>query len=404
MTPLDPARIPPGSRRQMEIYRAGLDGCLPSQQISLEDLDRQAASVLERPAYDYVAGGAGAEETVRANREAFRRWRIVPRFLRDVGRRELGVDVLGARFPVPVMIAPVGVLSILHKDADLAVARAAKAHGVPVILSTASSKTMEEVAAELGDAPRWFQLYWPSDAELAASFVARAERAGYQAIVVTVDTAMLGWRERDLRNAYLPFVLGEGLANYFSDPVFQQRVGGDPRSNPARSIEYFLGIFSDTSHTWDDFGRLCKSTRLPVLLKGILDPDDARNAVEHGAAGVIVSNHGGRQLDGAIAALDALPRVVEAIAGQSTVLFDSGIRRGTDVFKALALGARCVLLGRPFCYGLAIGGEKGVYEVLSNLIADIDLTLALSGCVSFAEVTRERLLEIPCPAPMAEAR
>ena len=196
---------------------------------------------------------------------------------------------------------------------------------------------------------------------------------------MTVDTAMLGWRERDLRNAYLPFVLGEGLANYFSDPVFQKRVGGDPRANPARAIEYFLGHLLDTAHTWDDFGRLCRSTRLPVLLKGLLDPDDARKAVEHGAAGVIVSNHGGRQLDGAIASLDALPRVVEAIGERATVLFDSGIRRGTDVFKAVALGARCVLLGRPFCYGLAIGGEKGVHEVLSNLIADIDLTLAPGG-------------------------
>jgi lactate 2-monooxygenase len=397
MTGPDPARLSPGSRRQMEIYRAGLDGLMPSLKVSLEELDRQAEAVLEKTAYDYVAGGAGSEETVRANREAFRRWRIVPRFLRDVARRDLGVEVLGLRLPAPVMIAPVGVLSILHKDADLAVARAAKAHGVPMILSTASSKTMEDIAAELDDSPRWFQLYWPSDPELAASFVARAERSGYQAIVVTVDTAMLGWRERDLRNAYLPFVLGEGLANYFSDPVFQQRVGGDPRSNPARAIEYFLSIFSDASHTWDDFGRLCKSTRLPVLLKGLLDPDDARKAVEHGAAGVIVSNHGGRQLDGAIASLDALPRVVEAIGDRSAVLFDSGIRRGADVFKALALGARCVLLGRPFCYGLAIGGEKGVYEVLSNLIADIDLTLALAGCTSFAEVTSQCLIEIPPP-------
>ncbi len=333
--------IPPGSRRQMEIYRAGLDGRVPSQQVSLEELDRQAESVLDKAAYDYVAGGAGAEETVRANREAFRRWRIVPRFLRDVRQRDLGVDVLGVHLPVPVMIAPVGVLSILHKDADLAVARAARAHGVPIILSTASSKTMEEVAAALGDFPRWFQLYWPSDEELAASFVSRAERSGYQAIVVTVDTAMLGWRERDLRNAYLPFVLGEGLANYFSDPVFQKGLGGDPRSNPARAIEYFLGIFSDASHTWDDFARLCKSTRLPVLVKGLLDPEDARKAVEHGAAGVIVSNHGGRQLDGAIGALDALPRVAEAIGDRSTVLFDSGIRRGPDVFKAP--GARCAM-------------------------------------------------------------
>jgi lactate 2-monooxygenase len=398
MTSPDPDGMSPGSRRQMEIYRAGLDGLIPSQQVSLEELDRQAESVLERAAYDYVAGGAGAEETVRANREAFRRWRIVPRFLRDVARRSLGVEVLGLRLPVPVMIAPVGVLSILHKDADLAVARAAQAHGVPIILSTASSKTIEEVAAALGESPRWFQLYWPSDPELADSFMDRAAQSGYQAIVVTVDTAMLGWRERDLRNAYLPFVLGEGLANYFSDPVFQQRVGGDPRANPARAIEYFLGIFSTAAHTWDDFGRLCKSTRLPVLVKGLLDPDDARKALDHGAAGVIVSNHGGRQLDGAIGALDALPRVVEAIGDRSTVLFDSGIRRGSDVFKALALGARCVLLGRPFCYGLAVGGEKGVYEVLSNLIADIDLTLALAGCTSFAEVTRDRLLHIPGPA------
>jgi lactate 2-monooxygenase len=399
-----PDEISPGPRRQMEIYRAGLDGQLPSQPVSLEALDHKAESVLNRAAYDYVAGGAGSEQTVRANREAFDRWRIVPRFLRNVGRRDLSVDVLGLRLPAPVMIAPVGVLSILHAEADLAVARAARLHGVPIILSTAASKTMEDVAAALGESPRWFQLYWPSDDELAASFLARAERAGYGAVVVTVDTSMLGWRERDLQNAYLPFVLGEGLANYFSDPVFQQRVGGDPRSNPARAIEYFLRIFSDASRTWDDFSRLCRATRLPVLVKGLLDPDDARKAVDHGAAGVIVSNHGGRQLDGGIASLDALPRVVEAIGDRSTILFDSGIRRGADVFKALALGARCVLLGRPFCYGLAVGGEQGVRDVLSNLIADIDLTLGLAGCTSFAEVTRERLVEVPCPVPMAEPR
>ena len=399
-----PDGIAPGPRRQMEIYRAGLDGQMPLQPVSLEALERKAESVLNRAAYDYVAGGAGSEQTVRANREAFERWRIVPRFLRNVGRRDLGIDLLGLHLPVPVMIAPVGVLSILHKEADLAVARAARAHGVPVILSTASSKTIEEVADTLGESPRWFQLYWSSDNELAASFLARAERAGYGAIVVTVDTSMLGWRERDLQNAYLPFVIGEGLANYFSDPVFQQRVGCDPRSNPARAIEYFLRIFSDPSRTWADFGRLCRATRLPVLVKGVLDPDDARKAIDHGAAGVIVSNHGGRQLDGGIAALDALPRVVEAIGDRSSILFDSGIRRGPDVFKALALGARCVLLGRPFCYGLALGGEQGVREVLSNLIADIDLTLGLAGCISFAEVTRERLVEIRGPAALVEPR
>jgi isopentenyl diphosphate isomerase/L-lactate dehydrogenase-like FMN-dependent dehydrogenase len=399
MTNSTPNELSPGPRRQMEIYRDGLAGKLPPQPISLELLDAKAKSVLSQAAYDYVAGGAGSEQTVRANRQAFCRWQIMPRFLRDVDRRDLGVELLGMRLPVPVMIAPVGVLSILHKDADLAVARAARSHGVPVILSTASSKTMEDVASALGENPRWFQLYWPSDDELAASFLTRAERAGYRAIVVTVDTSMLGWRERDLQNAYLPFVLGEGLANYFSDRVFQQRIGGDPRANPARAIEYCLSIFSDSSRTWEDFGRLCRQTRLPVLVKGLLDAEDAKKAVDYGAAGVIVSNHGGRQIDGGIAALDALPRVVAAVGDRLTVLFDSGIRRGPDVFKALALGARCVLLGRPFCYGLALDGEKGVHDVLANLIADIDLTLGLAGCTSFAEVTRERLVEIPGHVP-----
>jgi isopentenyl diphosphate isomerase/L-lactate dehydrogenase-like FMN-dependent dehydrogenase len=252
---------------------------------------------------------------------------------------------------------------------------------------------MEDVACALGDTPRWFQLYWPKDDELAASFVNRAERAGYRAIVVTLDTYLLGWRERDIQNAYLPFFLGHGLANYVSDPVFRKAAGGDLQSNPARVLAYFGQVFSDASRTWDDLGRLCQSTRLPVLLKGVLHPDDARRAVEKGAAGVIVSNHGGRQLDGAIAALDALPHVAEAVGGQTLVLFDSGIRRGADVFKAIALGARSVLVGRPYVYGLAVSGEQGVRDVLANLIADIDLTLGLTGCASFAEVDRSSLMQ-----------
>ncbi len=260
---------------------------------------------------------------------------------------------------------------------------------------------MEEVAAVMGDAPRWFQLYWPRNDELAASFLQRAERSGYSAIVVTLDTALLGWRERDLRNAYLPFLKGDGLANYLSDPAFQKAVGGDVRSNPARAIEYFLQVFSDPTRTWKDLERLCQMTQLPVLVKGVLHPDDARRALDHWAAGVIVSNHGGRQLDGAVAALDALPRVVDAVGDRTTVLFDSGIRRGADVFKAVALGARCVLLGRPYAYGLAVGGEQGVRDVLSNLIADVDLTLALAGCSSFAEVSRSSLAETGYRPPFA---
>jgi lactate 2-monooxygenase len=385
----------------MEIYQGGLAGLLPEQPVAIEELEAKARSLLSLEAFDYVAGGAGSEDTVRANREAFRRWRIVPRLLRDVGRRDLGVDILGLRIDVPLMLAPIGVQTILHKDAELAVARAARALKVPLILSTASSNTMEAVAEAMGDAPRWFQLYWPRNDELAASFLQRAERSGYSAIVVTLDTYLLGWRERDIQNAYLPFLKGDGLANYVSDPVFQKAAGADMRSNPTRVLEYFFQIFSDPTRNWKDLERLCQATQLPVLVKGVLHPDDARKAVDHWAAGVIVSNHGGRQLDGSVGALDALPRVVDAVGDRTTVLFDSGIRRGADVLKAVALGARCVLLGRPYAYGLAVGGEAGVRDVLANLVADIDLTLALAGCSSFAEVTRNSLVEAPFRQPVA---
>jgi lactate 2-monooxygenase len=383
----------PGTKRQLEIYEGGLIGKKPDQAVSVEDLAREAKSVLKPEAYDYLAGGAGGEDTMRANLEAFRRRRIVPRFLRDVAKRDISVEILGQRIPAPLMLAPVGVLAILHKEAEIAVARAARSLGIPLILSTASSSTMEEVASEMGEVSRWFQLYWPRSDELTASFLHRAENAGYSTVVVTLDTFLLSWRERDITNAYLPFVHGEGLANYYSDPVFREAIGGHPTLHPIRAREYFSKNFSDPSRTWDDLSRLRQSTRLPILLKGILHPDDARKAVEHGVAGIIVSNHGGRQLDGAIAALDALPAVVDAVGDRTTVLFDSGIRRGADVIKAMALGARCVLLGRPYCFGLAVKGEQGVHDVLANLIADIDLTLGLSGCSSFAELGRESLVE-----------
>ena len=277
--------VAPGTQRQMEIYKWGLAGKTPGQPVSVEDLGRKAKSELKPEAYDYLAGGAGSEDTMRANREAFRRWRIVPRFLRDVSRRDLGVDVLGQRLPAPLMLAPIGVQSIFHKQAELAVARAARAFGVPFILSSVSSTPLEEVAAEMGDVPRWFQLYWPKSDALAASFLQRAERAGYGAVVVTLDTYLLSWRERDIQNAYLPFVHGEGLANYFSDPVFREAIGGDPRKHPVRALEYFGEVFSDPSRTWDDLARLRQSTRLPILLKGILHPDDARRALDHGVGG-----------------------------------------------------------------------------------------------------------------------
>jgi lactate 2-monooxygenase len=383
-----------GLRRQIEIYQAGVAGKMPAQPVSVDELELSAKSVLKKDAFDYLAGGAGSEDTMRANLEAFRRWRIVPRFLHDVSRRDLGVDVLGLKLRAPVMLAPIGVQGILHKEGELAVARAACALGVPMILSTVSSHPMEAVAATLGDLPHWFQLYWPRNDELAASFINRAELSGFGAIVVTLDTYLLSWRERDIQNAYLPFFHGDGLANYLTDPVFRKAAGADLQSNPTRVLEYFGQVFSDPSRTWDDLGRLCESTRLPVVVKGVLHPDDARRAVDKGVAGVIVSNHGGRQLDGAIAALESLPRVAGAVGDQTTVLFDSGIRRGADVFKAVALGAQAVLFGRPYAYGLAAGGEQGVRDVLTNLIADIDLTLGLAGFASFAAVGQSSLVEV----------
>jgi isopentenyl diphosphate isomerase/L-lactate dehydrogenase-like FMN-dependent dehydrogenase len=383
----------PGVQRQMAIYLAGVAGQLPKQPISVEELEQAAKAAMKPEAYAYVAGGAGSESTVRENLAAFQRWRIVPRFLRNVEQRDLSVVILGKKHRVPFMAAPIGVQSIVHADAELATARAARAVEAPLVLSTLSSKPMEDVAKVMGPVPHWFQLYWPRNPELAASFVQRAQKAGFGAIVVTLDTYLLGWRERDLQKAYLPFVKGEGLANYFTDPVFRASLKAPPEKAPMPAIMAFLQTTSNPALTWEDLAFLRKQTSLPILLKGILDPEDATRAVDEGVDGIIVSNHGGRQVDGAIAALDALPGIAAIVEGKKPVLFDSGVRRGSDVFKAIALGAQAVLIGRPYCYGLALGGEYGAREVFANLIADIDITLGLAGCKSFDEVTREQLVE-----------
>ncbi|HEX5158844.1 MAG TPA: alpha-hydroxy-acid oxidizing protein [Ktedonobacterales bacterium] len=383
-----------GTERQMQVYLAGMQGQRPTTPMTYEQLEEQARQRLSPEAYGYVAGGAGGEETMRANRAAFERWQIVPRMLRNVGQRDLRVQTLGTSMPAPVMLAPIGVQSIVHPEAEVAVARAAASLGVPFILSTASSKTMEEVAQAadaVGNTPRWYQLYWGRDPELTASFLRRAERAGYSAIVVTLDTPILSWRERDISLAYLPFLLGEGIANYLSDPVFRASLPQSPEENPQAAIMRFVQVFSNPTLTWDDVKFLREHTSLPLLLKGILHPDDARHALDAGAAGIIVSNHGGRQVDGAIPALDALPGVVAAVQGRAPVLFDSGIRRGADVFRAVALGAKAVLLGRPYMWGLTLGGESGVRDVVLNTLADLDLTLALSGYTSCAQLTPEAL-------------
>lgn len=380
----------PFGNYQFEIYSRGPASKATEVPFNFAELEQRAAEKLSPGAFGYVAGGAGAEETMRANREAFGRWRIVPRMLRDVAARDLRTTVLGTALPVPVMLAPVGVLSIVHPEAEVAVARAAAGLGVNLIASTASSRSLEEIAQAMGASPRWFQLYWPKNRELAASFLQRAEQAGYRAIVVTLDTWLLGWRPRDLKGAYLPFLRGEGLANYLSDPVFCSGLAQPPREDMAAAVAHWTALFSDPSVSWGDLQFLREHTRLPIVLKGILHPDDARRAADLGMDGVIVSNHGGRQVDGAVAALDALPQVVGA-AGKMAVLFDSGIRTGADVVKALALGAKAVLLGRPYVYGLALEGEAGVRAVLRALLAELDLTMALSGVSRLDQLSADLL-------------
>jgi lactate 2-monooxygenase len=374
---------------QNEIYLAGMGDQRPDLPISISALETAAREAMTPESYGYVAGAAGSEGTARANLEAFRRWRIVPRHLRDISTRDLSTTVLGTTLPAPVLLAPVGVLGIVHPDAEEAVARAASALDVPFVLSTLSSKTMENVAKAAGDGPRWFQLYWPNQPELAASLVARAESAGYSAIVVTVDTFLLAWRPRDLQFAYLPFLKAEGMANYTSDPVFRADLERPPEEDPLPAILRWVTVFPHPTATWEGLSFIRERTRLPLLLKGIQHPDDARRAIDAGADGLVVSNHGGRQVDGAVASLDALPLVVEAVGGRVPIVFDSGIRTGADTVKALALGAAAVLLGRPYVWGLALAGEAGVRHVLRSHLADLELTMALAGLRSVDEIGPE---------------
>ncbi|MBZ6170830.1 lactate 2-monooxygenase [Streptomyces olivaceus] len=367
---------------QYEIYLNGMTGAVPRLPIDLSRLEELAEHRLGPGPVGYVAGNAGTGSTADANRAALDRRRIVPRMLRDVRERDLSVEVLGRALPAPLALAPVGVLSIMHPEAEPAAARAAAARGVPYVLSSASSTPMEQVAEAMGDGERWFQLYWPKDREVARSFLHRAKAAGYSALFVTLDTPLLSWRPRDLDRAYLPFLHGVGTANYFSDPAFRAGLAKPVHEDPNAAVMHFVGMFSDPGKSWPDLAFLRENWDGPIVLKGVLHPDDARLAADAGMDGVVVSNHGGRQVAGSVAAADALPRVVEAAGDRLTVLFDSGVRTGDDVFKSLALGARAVLLGRPYVYGLGLDGQAGVEHVIRCLLAELDLTLALSGHAS----------------------
>jgi lactate 2-monooxygenase len=387
---------PPFGDYYREIYAKGmLAGERPTLPMAWAELEERAREALDDRAIAYVFGGAGSEDTMRANLQAFRRWRIVPRVLRkDLSVRDLSLELLGTAMPAPVLLAPIGVQTLLHPDGELASARAAAAIGLPFITSTASATALEEIAEASGDGPRWYQLYWPNDDELASSLVRRAEAAGYSAIVLTVDNYVPGWKPRDLQQAYLPFLEGVGIAQYLSDPVFRAGLEKSPEEDIGAAVGHFLGVFANPTLTWERLEWLRGTTSLPIVIKGILHPDDAAEARERGVDAIVVSNHGGRQIDGAIASLDALPPILDAVGDEMAVLLDSGIRSGTDAFKAMALGADAVLVGRPYLWGLALEGQNGVETVLRCLLAELDLTMALSSCTELGDIDASLLRSV----------
>ncbi len=381
------------------VYFNGLFGTMPTFPMEYAGWEAAAREKLDDVLYDYVAGGAGDEFTQVANTRAFERWGIKPRMLSGAAERDLSVELFGRRYPTPIFMAPIGVVGVMDAAAeepghgDLEVARTAAATGVPAVISTLMQDPMEAVAAELGETPGFYQLYTPNDRELAESFVRRAEAAGYAGIVVTLDTWTLGWRPRDLRHASMPQLAGKCLANYFSDPVFQAKLAKTPEEDPGAAAIQWALTFGNPGLSWDDLDWLRGLTDLPLLLKGICHPDDVRRAKDGGVDGIYCSNHGGRQAASA-PALDFLPDVVAAADGMP-VLFDSGVRTGVDVVKALALGATAVGIGRPYGWGITMGGAAGAQHVLQCLLAEADLTMGLNGYASVAELTRDVLVRIP---------
>jgi lactate 2-monooxygenase len=423
-----------GRARQNAIYRAGVLGRRPSVPTDATELERRARRAMSTKAWAYVAGGAGSGATMRHNREAFERHRLVPRMLHGTLRRDLGTSLLGTSLAAPLLLAPIGAAALVRPDSDVLIAEGAAAAGVPYVLSSQGCNPMEETAAALGTTPFWYQLYWSSDEGLVDSMIARAEACGARALVVTLDTTVLGWRPQDLDLGSLPFGQGVGIAQYTSDPrvraVVAERVlaaaeqtdaaerspvtigalrslwsisrhhPGRLRDNlrspaPRAAVQTFLDIYSNPGLSWDHLATLRHRTSLPVVLKGVLHPDDAVRALELGVDGLVVSNHGGRQVDRAVASLDALAAVREAVGPEPTVLLDSGIRTGTDVLVALALGADACLLGRPHLYGLALAGADGVRQVVENVLAELELAMALVGVPDVASVSRELLQPPP---------
>lgn len=415
--------------RQVQIFLQGASGKKPLVPTNLADLEKEARKRMSPKGYGYMAGGAGEESTIDRNREAFEKWKIIPRMLRDVSERSIKTDLFGTTLKAPLLLAPIGVLDLAYKNGDLHTAKAAANTGIPMVFSNQASFSMEEMSGLMGDKPRWFQLYWSKSNALVESLVKRAEKSGCEAIVLTLDTTLLGWRLRDLDLAYLPFLEGKGIGQYTSDPVFKELmkldIPQDPNApkrkvtlhsidtliqlaknypgnffsnlisdEPIKAVKTFINIYSRPNLTFNDLSYLRKLTKLPILVKGILHPEDALKACDYGIDGIIVSNHGGRQVNGALSAIEALPDIINAVGQKVPVLMDSGIRTGSDIFKALALGAKAVFLGRTFCYGLAIAGQKGVEEVIQNTMADFELTMGLAGCKSVSEINESYLRKV----------
>lgn len=358
--------------------------------IDFKELEKAAKNVLEPGPFGYIRSSAGGEETYQKNINSFSKYSIVPRFLTDVSTLNTEVTILGKTYPHPLFISPVGVNKIAHEDGEIAVVKAAAKFNFPYIQSTVSSYSIEEIAKATPGSSKWFQLYWSSNKEIAFSMAKRAETAGYEAIVLTVDTVMLGWREEDIRNQFSPLKRGFGQGNYVTDPVFMAALPNDSQEAIVNSI--LENIYHPTLN-WNDITELRNYVSLPILIKGILHPEDAKLAIDQGIDGIIVSNHGGRQLDGVIASIDALPSVVEAVDRKIPVLFDSGVRRGSDAVKALALGANAVCIGRPFVWGLATGGQKGVERVLENFLQETKVSISLAGVRNMDELNKLTIIK-----------
>jgi len=372
---------------QNAIYFAGLSGIVPDWPVDHAGLRARAEAHWPPSVRDYVQGGCGDERTQDVNATAFAHWGMVPRMMVDTSTRDLSTTLFGRALPSPLFMAPIGVNGICTDDGhgDLAAAQASAATGVPFCASTLANDPLEAVREACGDTPALFQLYTSRNPGVAASIVARAEAAGYAALVVTLDTWVTGWRPRDLNTGNFPQLCGHVLANYFTDPAFRALLPRPPEADPQAAVATWAATFGRVL-TWDDMAWLRSLTTLPIVLKGICHPDDARRAIDCGADGIYVSNHGGRQANGGVAAIDLLPDIADAVRGRVPLLFDSGVRSGTDLVKAIALGADFVGLGRPYCYGLALGGAAGCAHVLKCVLAEADLLMAVNGWPTLAAV------------------